>query len=121
VRLTKTYAHYVVTREQRRELAYEALLAAGRAHWSTGERVRVYRTQAGTGSLVPDEDDPDPRDYDVDYYVALLRNTFAARLARAFSSEDYGTVFADPVQLSLFVRSIDDVRPILRTLATPQR
>ena len=47
VRLTKTPAQYLATRESRRELAYEAMLASGRPSWTIGERVRVYRTQSG--------------------------------------------------------------------------
>ena len=42
------------------------------------------------------------RDYDVEHYARLLRDTFAARLARAFTPEDFEAVFADPDQMSLF-------------------
>ena len=88
----------------RRELTYEALLASGRTSWSVGERVRVYRTETGYGGLVADPDDEggaaptraDPRDYDVEHYVRVLRDTFAARLARAFTPDDFAAVFADP-------------------------
>jgi len=57
VRLTKTADAYLAVRESRRELTYEALLASGRTRWSLGERVRVYRTQSGSGNVVPDPDD----------------------------------------------------------------
>ena len=50
----------------------------------------------------PDAECNDPRDYDVEHYVRLLRDTFAARLARAFTPEDFDAVFADPDQFSLF-------------------
>ncbi len=43
VRLTKSAEQYQESRETRRELAYEALLASGRSSWRRGERVRVYR------------------------------------------------------------------------------
>ncbi len=118
VRLTKTPAEYHATRESRRELAYEALLAAGRTTWATGDRVRVYRTTTGAG-LVRDADDPDdttavdPRDYDIDHYVRQLRDTFAARFARAFTPDDFASVFENPDQLSLFVTPIASIRPIL--------
>jgi len=49
VRLTKTPERYLKTREERRELTYEAMLASGRKSWSVGERVRVYRTKTGGG------------------------------------------------------------------------
>ena len=119
VRLTKTPDEYVATREQRRELPYEALLTSGRTEWSSGERIRVYRARGGRAGLLPvlDEDGPavhaDPRDYDVEFYTRLLRETFAARLARAFTAEDFETVFADPRQRSLFEMSVSSIRPVL--------
>jgi DNA polymerase elongation subunit (family B) len=54
VRLTKTPAEYHETRESRRELPYEAMLASGRANWSVGERVRDYRTRGGSGRVIDD-------------------------------------------------------------------
>jgi DNA polymerase elongation subunit (family B) len=117
VRLTKSPEEYAETREKRRELPYEALLANGRMTWSVGDRIRVYRRQNGEGGLVEATDDeapaPDRRDYDVDYYVRLLRETYAERLARAFTPEDFSLVFADPDQLSLFSPSVESIRPVL--------
>ncbi|MBX5481407.1 MAG: ribonuclease H-like domain-containing protein [Myxococcaceae bacterium] len=120
VRLTRTPEEYLALREQRRELPYEAMLSNGRTHWVPGERVRVYRAQGGRAGLLPDIDPDDiapradlPRDYDVEYYVRLLRETFAARLARAFTPEDFANVFADPIQPSLFAASLVSVKPIL--------
>ncbi|MCC7132988.1 MAG: ribonuclease H-like domain-containing protein [Gemmatimonadales bacterium] len=115
VRLTKSPARYLQTRESRRELAYEALLAAGRKSWRVGEKVRVYRKRLGQGGLV-DGDDPaaaDPRDYDIDHYVRVLGETYAARLARAFKADDFHALFADPDQPSLFSPSAAGIRPIL--------
>jgi DNA polymerase elongation subunit (family B) len=117
VRLTKTPDEYLETRVKRRELPYEALLANGRAAWRVGDRIRVYRKQNGEGGLVASSEDetpePDRRDYDVDYYVRLLRTTYAERLARAFAPEDFGVVFADPDQFSLFAPRIEMIRPVL--------
>jgi DNA polymerase elongation subunit (family B) len=123
VRLTKSPAKYAETRENRREFAYEALLASGRTSWRVGERVRVYRTRGGGGAVVPSPDDAvaesaDPRDYDVDHYGRLLRDTFAARLARALTPTDFAAVFADPDQLNLFAPSTDAMHPVL--VARPQ-
>ena len=123
MRLTKSPSRYLETRDTRRELSYEAMLASGRTSWSAGDRVRVYRTQTGSGGVVRDADeaadDPavndsaDCRDYDIDHYVRLLRDTFAARLARAFTPEDFAAVFADPEQLSLFTPSLATMRTVL--------
>jgi DNA polymerase elongation subunit (family B) len=120
VRLTKSPAEYLETRGKRRELPYEALLAAGRTSWSVGDRIHVYRRQNGEGGVVAaGEDDAaahDPRDYDAEYYVRLLRTTYAERLARAFTREDFGVVFADPHQFSLFAPAVDSIRSVLTML-----
>jgi DNA polymerase elongation subunit (family B) len=120
VRLTKTPAEYMETREARRELPYEATLASGRTQWSVGDRVRVYRTQSGAGGTMEEGEDgsagegADARDYDVNHYARVLRETFAARLARAFSEADYEAVFADPEQMTLFGPEVETIRPVLR-------
>ncbi|HEU4586454.1 MAG TPA: ribonuclease H-like domain-containing protein [Gemmatimonadaceae bacterium] len=115
VRLSKSHPEYLAARERRRELPYEALLAAGRIRWDVGDRVRVYRKRGGEGGLIEDADE-DPRDYDVDYYVRLLRASYAQRLARAFTPADFEAVFADPDQLSIFSPSVESIRSILTPL-----
>lgn len=121
VRLTKAPARYAETRESRREHAYEALLAGGRTAWRVGDKVRVYRTQAGGAAVAPqvEEGEADPRDYDVDHYARVLRDNFASRLARALTPTDFAAVFADPHQLSLFAPSTDAMRPVLDTRPGP--
>jgi DNA polymerase elongation subunit (family B) len=118
VRLTKTPDEYAATRESRKELSYEAMLASGRANWRVGERVRVYRVRGGGGRIVGEPTDEQsvralPRDYDVEWYVRQLRETYAARMVRAFTMDDYAAVFPHPDQLSLFAPAIDGVRAIL--------
>ncbi|MEO7455631.1 MAG: ribonuclease H-like domain-containing protein [Gemmatimonadaceae bacterium] len=124
VRLTKSPAEYEETRGKRRELSYEAMLASGNTAWSVGDRVRVYRRQGGEGGVVPSSEDADvatlPRDYDVEYYVRLLRDTYAERLARAFTGEDLEVVFADPDQFSLFAPPIESVKTVLTVLPGPR-
>ena len=129
VRLSKSPEEYLAARSRRRELPYEALLAAGRTRWSVGDRVRVYRKQNGDGGLVESAASPfegassseaspagDARDYDIEYYVRLLRATYAQRLARAFTPADFDAIFADPDQLSIFAPTIASIRSILTTL-----
>ncbi|MGI8765931.1 MAG: DNA polymerase domain-containing protein [Gemmatimonadaceae bacterium] len=124
MRVTKSPQEYGATRSKRRELSYEALLSAGHATWSVGERIRVYHRQNGESGLVrglsePSEGDSssggtsDPRDYDVDYYVRLLRRTYAERLARAFRPDDFATVFADADQFSLFSQPTELIHTVL--------
>ena len=62
----------------------------------------------------------DPRDYDVDHYLRVLRDTYAARLARALTPEDFAAIFADPEQPSLFARPLRDARPILTPIVQPE-
>ncbi len=123
VRLTKTPERYLAVRSERRELPYEALLANGRTAWSVGERIRVYRTASGTGGLAVDSEDDarpgedaDPRDYDVEHYVRVLREHFADRLARALTPEAFLAVVADPDRPSLFASSLDGAAPVLTRL-----
>jgi DNA polymerase I len=54
VRLTKTPEAYLASRVSHPEPQYEALLAAGRARWYPGERVRYYRTRNKTYVWLPD-------------------------------------------------------------------
>ena len=49
-----------------------------------------------------------------------MRETFAARLVRALTPEDFAAVFADPGQPSLFAPSLAQARPILTVLRDPQ-
>jgi DNA polymerase elongation subunit (family B) len=126
VRLTKTRPLYLATRETRKELPYEALLSSGRTSWSVGDRIRVYRTRTGSGGVIEESEDEtvssesaDRRDYDVDHYARVLRETFAARLERAFTPADFEAVFADPDQLSLFAPPIATIRTVLNPLSEP--
>ncbi|WXH27734.1 hypothetical protein WA016_01659 [Myxococcus stipitatus] len=130
VRLTKDSTQYGAVRERRRELAYEALLAAGRKTWAAGEHIRVYRAGGGRAGLLPEREPDDegssplpaaddPRDYDAEYYVRLLKETFAARLVRGVTPADFVTLFDDPGQPSLFAPSLADSRPILTVVAPP--
>jgi hypothetical protein len=96
------------------------MLASGRTSWSVGDRIRVYRTKSGSGGVIEESDDEtvatysaDGRDYDVDHYARLLRETFAARLTRAFSLADYEALFADPDQMSLFTPPVATIRTVL--------
>ena len=55
VRLSKSPDAYLAARASHRELAYEALLAAGRTEWAPGERVRCYRATDQSYVWLPDE------------------------------------------------------------------
>jgi DNA polymerase, archaea type len=128
LRLTKSPKAYLATRSSRREAAYEALLNYGRDQWKVGEQIKMYRATGGRAALLaePSESSPlqagqidPPRDYDVAYYVRLLRETFAARLARAFTPDDFATLTSDPEQPSLFAPPITSIQSCLNRLLDP--
>jgi len=142
VRLSKSPDTYQATRAGHTEQAYEALLAAGRAKWTPGERVRFYRAQGGVSVWLPDEseeisveggdagsgargqerktplrrvpldDVQNRRDYDVDHYLRVLVTSYASRLRKAYSTEDFGQLFRMDEQLGLFDRPVEDIHPI---------
>lgn len=120
VGLTKDAATYAATRDTRRELPYEAMLSSGRDNWKRGERVQVYRSAHGAAlALEPNAPSSGATgtktapDYDVEYYVRLLRDSFAARLERAFCAADLAPMFADPVQPSLFAANTAAIKTVL--------
>jgi hypothetical protein len=55
----------------------------------------------------------DLRDYDVGHYARVLRETYAARLASAFTPGDYEALLSDPEQMSLFMPPIAMIRTVL--------
>src|SRR5207253_3015427 len=109
VRLTKTPAQYRASRDVRRELPYEAMIAAGRLDWRRGDKVRWYRTSNGSAGLVSENDPADARAYDIDHYLRVLRDNYASRLARAFTPADFATLFAHPDQQSLFAAAYEEI------------
>ena len=85
----------------------------------------IVRGPAPAGSIEESEDETvssesaDRRDYDVDHYARVLRETFAARLERAFTPADFEAVFADPDQLSLFAPPVATIRTVLTPVPEP--
>lgn len=116
VRLTKTAAQYQATRAKRREAPYEAMLANGALTWEQGTKIAIYR--ATNGQFLVLDRDSDPRNYDIPHYVRLLHESYAARLARAFTADDFATLFPVGDQASLFASPIATVRAILTTITT---
>jgi DNA polymerase I len=127
LRLSKTPEQYAAVRPSRRELPYEALLNSGRTHWQSGERIHVYRARGGRAALLGEPEQPEAdggedsaaRDYDVGYYLRLLRETYAPRLIRALSPTSFADIFDDPAQPSLFDSALHRERPILTILPRP--
>jgi hypothetical protein len=121
VRLTKTPEQYLATRATRRELAYEALLADG-ADRLARRRPRARLPRAGRRGRAG----PGARRRRGGGPARLRRGAlrapapvdYAERLARAFTAEDFGVVFADADQLALFGPDVGTIRPILRTLSS---
>jgi DNA polymerase, archaea type len=140
VKLSKAPETYMANRGTHTEPAYEALLKAGRIDWHIGERVRFYRTRKGyiwlpeeneemtvvtdwraqaDGKATPQKksvivthhDVAQRRDYDVEHYIQILRNSYAARLAKAFPKDAFEQLFRFEEQPSLF-----DIDPPVESL-----
>ena len=116
VRLTKSPQEYQETRDTRRELTYEAMLASGRTTWSTGARVRVYRTKNGQGGVVPERDEDDGADERGPRRSARLRRGSlrpppARHLRRAARPRVHARRFRGRLRRS---RSADALQPVAR-------
>jgi DNA polymerase elongation subunit (family B) len=132
-RLSKSPEAYLATRAAHREAAYEALLSAGRARWSPGERVRYYRARSGAYVFLPDEEEDAlggpaspprageaaKRDYDVEHYLHVLVASYASRLRKAFEPGDFEQLFRLEEQYGLFDRPISAIEP--RWIRCPPR
>lgn len=120
VRLSKTPEAYQASRSTHPEAQYEALLAAGRTQWHPGERVRFYRARSGAYVWLPEEAEEGPaqaevvadqRDYDVEHYLQVLVTSYAARLRKAFTPDDFEQLFRLDGQPGLFDRPVEDIQP----------
>jgi DNA polymerase elongation subunit (family B) len=103
---SKSAAQYRAAK--RREEQYEVLLAAGREDWKPNERVTYYQARDKRKKLIEEFAD----DYDAEYYVKRLRQTYAQRLAKAFAPEDFDLIFQDGQSPSLFDRDLGIIKPI---------
>jgi len=141
VRLSKTPEAYNTSRATHPEPQYEALLNAGRTRWFPGERVRFYRSQgkqyvwlpeeieeAAIGNEWGEEDEngdetqehdtsslrtevANRRDYDVEHYLRVLVTSYAARLRKAFTPEDFAQLFRVDAQQGLFDLPVESIQP----------
>ena len=125
VRLTKT-PRTLPRRARRRGASCptKRCSASGRTTWTTGERVRVYRTNSGSGgaaSAIPTSGGrrgaaPIRATTTSSTTSRVLRDTFAARLARALTPEDFAAVVRRPGQPSLFEPSLAESATVLTRL-----
>lgn len=104
VQLTKSEEAYA--QAGRAEEQYEVLRAAG-VHWKPGDRVRYYQAARGRKKLY----EPGAADYDAEYYIRKLRDTYTARLSRAVAPEDLNSLFGE--MRGLFDRDPSDIRPVV--------
>jgi DNA polymerase elongation subunit (family B) len=137
VRLSKTPESYLAARATHSEAAYEALLSAGRTRWYPGERVRFYKARGKNYIWLPEEnaetstnhdwqapgdgvDSAGPadyhrianrRDYDIDHYLQVLVSSYAGRLRKAFSAEDFAQLFSVE-QPGLFDSPLESIEPL---------
>jgi len=70
-------------------------------------------------SLSPRAAIADRRDYDANHYIQVLITSYAARLRKAFSSEDFEQLFRLESQPGLFDRPVESIQPRwIRCVAT---
>jgi DNA polymerase, archaea type len=109
VRLTKTPEQYAESK--RKESTYEALLASNKLNWRQGERIKIYKTQQGQW-LVFDEEQKGHNDYDVTHYIKILRDSYTERFKKAFSTEDFESIFRLE-QEGLFDTPLYDIKTLM--------
>jgi DNA polymerase, archaea type len=63
------------------------------------------------GSFSPREAFADRRDYDVNHHIQVLITSYAARLRKAFSPEDFEQLFRLESQPGLFDQPVENIRP----------
>ena len=63
------------------------------------------------GSFSSREAFADRRDYDVDHYIQVLITSYAARLRKAFSPEDFEQLFRLESQPGLFDQPVESIQP----------
>lgn len=114
VQLTKSEEAY--ERAGRAEEQYEVLKAAGK-RWQPGERVRYYQAASGRKQSKKLYQ-PGATDYDAEYYVKKLRDTYAARLAKAVAPEDLNSLFGE--MRGLFDRDPSEIQPVVLVENEPE-
>ncbi len=116
VQLTKSEEAYASS--GRSEEQYEVLRAA-RRHWKPGERIQYYQAARGRKKLYePDGPSAGARDYDTEYYVKKLRDTYAARLSKAVAPDDLNALFGE--MRGLFDRDPSEIQPVVVVESKPE-
>ncbi len=96
----------------RSEAVYEAMLASGIKSWKAGERISIYRSAKGW-LVAPEEEQVEYIPYETAHYAKVLRDNFASRMSKAFSPEDWATLFRLDSQPSLFDPPVESIKPVL--------
>jgi DNA polymerase elongation subunit (family B) len=107
VQLSKSQEQYEAS--GKKEEQYEVLRAAGKG-WRPGDRVRYYQAARGRKGYKKLYE-PGATDYDAEYYIRKLRDTYAARLAKAVAPEDLNSLFGET--RGLFDRDPSEIRPVV--------
>ncbi len=89
VRLTKTPEEY--SSSKRKETMYEAMLASKKPSWRQGERIKIYKSEAGSWRVLDDTNNL--AQYDIRHYIQVLCESYTERLKKAFSKGDFASMF----------------------------
>jgi DNA polymerase elongation subunit (family B) len=107
VQLTKSEEEYRAS--GKKEEQYEVLREA-KQHWQPGDRVRYYQAARGRRGYKKLYE-PGATDYDAEYYVKKLRDTYAARLSKAVAPEDLNSLFGE--MRGMFDRDPSELQPVV--------
>src|SRR5216683_3201606 len=93
--------------------------------WIPDESENISFDEAGRAEVRADEHKPnelllpssagdlkDRRDYDVQHYLRVLVTSYASRLRKAYSTEDFEQLFRIDEQLGLFDQPIEHIHPL---------
>ena len=69
------------------------------------EKLDVAALPVGKGDIA------NRRDYDVEHYLQVLVTSYAGRLRKAFSADDFEQLFRLDGQEGLFDRPVEDIQP----------
>ncbi len=101
----------------KKEEQYEVLRDA-KQRWQPGDRVRYYQAARGRKGYKKLYQ-PGATDYDAEYYVKKLRDTYAARLSKAVAPEDLNSLFGE--MRGMFDRDPSELQPVILTENDPDQ
>jgi DNA polymerase, archaea type len=80
--------------------------------WERREGEEKERSQRAGAAPMHHDDVANRRDYDMEHYLRVLFTSYAARLRKAYTPDDFERLFRTDEQLGLFDQPIEQIQPI---------